>query len=65
MTSKITAYVNLCVYVRQHGVFYTLGSRVLCGPFVSPTGAPTFTYKVSLDALREIIAEAERKGEPE
>lgn len=61
----IDSYVNLCIYERSHGTFATLGSRVLFGPFVSPTGAPSRTYKTSLKALREIIEHAERTGEPE
>lgn len=65
MTSKITAHVNLCVYEHWHGTFYTLGSRVLCGPFVSPTGSPSKVYKIPLDQLREIIAHTEHTGEPE
>lgn len=58
-------FVNLCVYERRHGTFATLGSRVLFGPFTSPTGTPSRTYKISIKALREIIAHAERTGEPE
>lgn len=60
-----TEYVNLCIYERGHGTFATLGSRVLFGPFVSPTGAPSRKYKISLNALKEIIEHAERTGEPE
>lgn len=56
-------YVNLCIYERSHGTFATLGSRVLFGPLVSPTGAPTRTYKIPLEALREIIEHAERTGD--
>jgi hypothetical protein len=59
------SYVNLCIYERSHGTFATLGNRVLFGPFVSPTGAPSRTYKISLKALLEIIEIAERTGEPE
>lgn len=59
------AFVNLCIYERRHGTFATLSSRVLFGPFISPTGAPTRTYKVSIKSLREIIEHAERTGEPE
>ena len=61
----MTDYVKLCVYERRHGTFATLGSRVLFGPFVSPTGAPTREYKIKLKDLREIIEHAERTGEPE
>lgn len=65
MTAQSIDYVNLCVYERRHGTFYTLGSRVLCGPHVSPTGQPAKVYKIPLDDLREIIADAERTGKPE
>lgn len=58
-------YVKLCIYEQSHGTFATLGSRVLFGPFVSPTGEPSRIYKISLKALREIIEIAERTGEPE
>lgn len=58
-------FVNLCIYERRHGTFATLGSRVLFGPFVSPTGAPSRTYKIDIKTLREIIDHAERTGEPE
>jgi len=58
-------FVNLCVYERRHGTFATLGNRVLFGPFTSPTGTPSRTYKISIKALREIIEHAERTGEPE
>ena len=58
-------FVNLCIYERRHGTFATLGNRVLFGPFVSPTGAPSRTYKIDIKTLREIIEHAERTGEPE
>lgn len=58
-------YVHLCVYERPHGTFYTLGSRVIAGPFLSPSGKPTRTYKISLKDLHEIIKHTERTGEPE
>lgn len=64
MTSDM-AHVDLCIYERRHGTFATLGHRVLYGPFVSPTGAPTRTYKIDIKALREIIEHAERTGESE
>ena len=65
MTTDKLKYVNLCIYERRHGTFATLGSRVLYGPSISPTGAPTRTYKIGIQALREIIEHAERMGEPE
>lgn len=58
-------FVNLCIYERRHGTFATLGSRVLFGPFVSPTGAPSRTYRIGIKSLREVIEHAERTGEPE
>jgi hypothetical protein len=61
----MTDYVKLCIYEHRHGTFATLGNRVLFGPVVSPTGAPTREYKIKLKDLREIIENAERTGEPE
>ena len=60
-----TEYINLCIYERSHGTFATLGSRVLFGPFVSPSGTPSRIYHISIDVLREIIEHAERTGEQE
>lgn len=60
-----TDHVVLCVYKRSHGTFYSLGSRVLCGPFVSPTGKASETHKISIAKLKEIIEYAERTGDPE
>jgi len=58
-------HVVLCIYEKSHGTFYTLGSRVLCGPFTSPTGRPVKTYKISIAKLKEIIEYAERTGDTE
>lgn len=65
MSEKTTDHVVLCVYKRKHGTFYTLGSRVLCGTFVSPTGKPDSEHKISISKLKEIIEHAERTGDPE
>ncbi|MGE7137908.1 hypothetical protein ACQKIE_09800 [Luteibacter sp. NPDC031894] len=62
---KTTDHVLLCVYERRMGTALTLGSQRIAGPNLSPYGQPDRTYKVSLRQLREIIASAERTGEPE
>lgn len=60
-----TEHVSLCVYERRMGTAITLGSQRIAGPNLSPYGKPDRTYKVSLVQLKEIIAHAERTGEPE
>lgn len=58
-------YVHLCFYERRMGTAVTLGSQRIAGPDLSPYGKPDWTRKVSIRQLKEIIASAERSGDPE
>lgn len=63
--AALTDHLVLDVYEKRHGTFYTLGSRVLCGPAISPTGVRSRRYKIQIADLRAIIDHAERTGDPE
>lgn len=66
MTEATTIeYVHLCIYERRMGTAISIGSQRIAGPDLTPYGKPDRTYKVSIRQLREIIASAERSGDPE
>lgn len=62
---KAIDYVVLCVYERRMGTAITLGSQRIAGPDLTPYGKPDRKSKVSIRQLKEIIAYAERNGDPE